>query len=150
MPRCVFNYVQNCHIGICQCERFNYLDCSLLLYSELASVITTRTANGVINVPLTTVWADCQCRSYCLVMSSSLGSSSLWLSSFRMCHFSNFLIIFFFNYLLLSANSWDRPNADQSPVPQHRHPPLRLLPTTLNSSPRTQQRTTLLGTSTKS
>lgn len=52
-------------------------DCCLFLDSELASVITARTTYGVIYVPLAAVGANCQCRSYCLIVSSSLGSSCL-------------------------------------------------------------------------
>ena len=73
---CVLNFLQSRSFKN-RYIRPLWLDCSLLLDSELASVITTRTANGVINMPLAAVGADSKCRSYCLVICSSLGSSCL-------------------------------------------------------------------------
>ena len=54
---------------------------------QLASVVSTGAAYGVVNMPLTAIGANSERRSYCLVMGSSLCSSCVRLSSFRMCHF---------------------------------------------------------------
>ena len=63
------------------------LYCSLFLDSQLSTIVAASAAYSVEYMPLAAVGADGQCRSYCLVVSSSLGSSGLRLSSFRMCHF---------------------------------------------------------------
>ena len=53
------------------------LDCSFLNNSHLATIVTARRAYCVIYVEFTTVWTNCQCWSYCYVMSSSLSCTSL-------------------------------------------------------------------------
>lgn len=50
---------------------------SLLLNSQLATVVTASGTYGVVNIELAAVRAYCQCGSYCLVMGSSLESTSL-------------------------------------------------------------------------
>ncbi len=83
--------------------RFHVLSlfsCLLLDYCKFASVITALTAYCVVNVPCSTVRADCKCRSNCLIVGPSFRSSGLRLPSFRMCHFVLFLIVIVFNYIL--------------------------------------------------
>ena len=71
---------------------------SFLLDSNLAAIVTACRAYCVINVELAAVRAYCQCRSYSLIMSSSLEGSSLGLSSFRMCHFVLIFNCYFINF----------------------------------------------------
>ena len=59
---------------------------SFLFDSYLATIVTAGRANGVVDVELAAVRTNCQCGSYCLVVSSSLEGPCLGLSSFRMCH----------------------------------------------------------------
>jgi hypothetical protein len=63
------------------------LESSFLLDSQLATVITAFRANGVRNMPATTVGAYYYGRNNCLVMRTALGCTGVRLSSFRMCHF---------------------------------------------------------------
>ena len=76
---------------------FGLLGGCFLDYCQLASVITALTAYCVIDVPCSAVRADCQCRSYCLIVSPSFRSSCLGLPSFRMCHFVLFLLLLFYS-----------------------------------------------------
>ena len=80
---------------------YSKLNSCFFFNCQLTSVITASAAYSVINMPLSTIWANCQCRSYCFIMSSSLCSSCFRLSSLRMCHFLlnfNYYLIFFLNH----------------------------------------------------
>ena len=80
-------------------------------YCQLASVITALTAYCVVNVPSSTVGADCKCRCYCLIVGPSFRSSCLGLPSFRMCHFVLFLLLLVIRYLIPEYCSM-HPNGD--------------------------------------
>ena len=58
-----------------------------LLNGEFTSVVAAAGAYSVIYIPLTAVGALSECGGNCLIVSSTLESSGLRLSSFRMCHF---------------------------------------------------------------
>ena len=59
----------------------------LLAHHILAAVVTALGANGVINMPCTTVRALSDGRSHSHIVGAALSGTSLRLSSFRMCHF---------------------------------------------------------------
>jgi hypothetical protein len=59
----------------------------LLAHHVLAAVVTALGANGVINMPCTTVRALSDGRGHSHIVGAALSGTSLRLSSFRMCHF---------------------------------------------------------------
>lgn len=59
----------------------------VLLDSHFTSVVSASATNSVVHIEFAAIRANSQCWSYCSVMSSSFTSSSLRLSTSRMCHF---------------------------------------------------------------
>ena len=68
----------------------SFLDSHVLVDRQFASVVTAFAANGVIYMPCTAIGAEGQSRNRCMIVRSSLAGSCAALSSFRMCHNSNF------------------------------------------------------------
>lgn len=70
---------------------------SLGLDGELAAVVTTLAAHGVVHVPCAAVGAECQSWGNGLVVGSTLSCAGLRLFAFRMCHrfFISYLLLFF-------------------------------------------------------
>src|SRR5574344_1934702 len=88
------------------------LNSSFFFYCNLASIIATSITYCMIYMPCAAIWANSQCRCYCNIMSSSFCCSCLRLSSFRMCHFTIFLINYYLSIVLNHSNE-DRPDFRQ-------------------------------------
>ena len=101
----IFLLMHDAGVGLCPLKKqktvFGVLDeppktakcCRLLSYlslydSNLATIVAASGAYSVVDVECTAVAALSKCRSYCSVVGATLESTSLWLSSFRMCHCS--------------------------------------------------------------
>lgn len=76
-----------------RCSESDGLLCHFHFDSQLAAIVAAGGANGVVDVPCTTVRTYGERGSYGLVMGATLECTSLGLSSFRMCH--GFLSFFF-------------------------------------------------------
>lgn len=63
--------------------------------SEFSAIVSTSTAYGVVDVGCSTVGANCDCRQFCYIVSTTLRCSGVRLSSFRMCHVFYYLLVYY-------------------------------------------------------
>lgn len=77
----------SCPISFSHSLNLKLSQSSFFFDCHLTAIVTASGAYCVVDVILTTIWANGQCWSYCTVMCSSLESPGFGLSSFRMCHF---------------------------------------------------------------
>ena len=71
------------------------LSFSSLFNSKFTAIVTARTTNSVVDVVSAAVGADSQSRHNCYIMRTTLRSTSVRLSSFRMCHNSIYYLIIY-------------------------------------------------------
>ena len=83
----------------------------VLIDDEFAAIVTTFTANCVIDMPSAAVGADGECRDESFVVSTTFRGSGMRLSAFRMCHFSMIFLCYYFYVWIGSVKGRSREEA---------------------------------------